>query len=120
MAFAQAYDVSITTATGGTGTGYTPVVNGLISAVIYTADGTSPFEATTDITVTTEDTGQAVLTETNVTGSAKWYPMAEGELNSGSASTITEAAIYAAGERIKIAVAQGGNTKTGAFKVVIA
>lgn len=116
MSFAEKHTVAITTATGGGATGYTPVVNGRISVIAYTK---TDFATTADITVTTEDSGQAVWSETNSTASKTVYPVTAGDLTNGTASTITEVPIYAVGERIKIAVAQGGNTKSGSFLVVV-
>ena len=37
----------------------------------------------------------------------------------GAASTLTELPIYLAGDRVKFAVAQGGNAKNGRFAVIV-
>jgi len=120
MSFTRAYDVAITTTTGGDATVYSEVVRGQIYALKYTKDGTAPLASTADIVVTTEDTGQAVQTFTNINATTVRYPVAVPNLQAGTASTITEVPFYAAGERIKAVVAQGGNTKVGTLTVVMA
>lgn len=115
------HTVSITTATGGGATAYTPVVRGRVAAIIYTKDATTPLASTADFTITTEDTGQNLWVDTNVNASEIVYPLIAGNLGgSGVASTITEVPVYAAFERVKIVIAQGGNTKVATFKVLVA
>jgi hypothetical protein len=120
MSYAEKHTVNVTTATGGGGVAYTSVVTGRIASIAYVSDGTTPFASTADFTITTEDTAQSIWSESNVTASKTVNPVTAANLESGAASSLTEAPIYAAGERIKIAVAQGGDTKSGAFTVVIA
>lgn len=123
MGYVRREVVDITTDASGDGTGYTGVVDGLIQAIRYVADGTSPYANTADFTVTTEASGQAVLTATNVAASATYQPRA------ALVSVANAALLYAAAgepvtdripvgaERVKIVVAQGGDTKTGRFHV---
>lgn len=125
MAYVQREVVDITTDAGGDGTGYTGVVTGRVLAIRYVADGTNPYANTADFTVTAEASGLSVVTVTNESGSNTYYPRA------ATVSTANAAALYAAGgtavndcipvaqERVKIVVAQGGNTKTGRFHVYI-
>lgn len=120
MSYVEKHDVVPVTATGGGVTAYTPVVTGRVSAIIYTKAGTNPYDAGSDVTITTEDSGQNLWTEVNVNASESNYPVVAASLPNGTASTITETPIYAAGERVKIVIAQGGNTKTGTFTVIIA
>lgn len=110
------HTVSVTTATGGGATGFTPVVHGMISLIKYTKDD---FASTADFTITTEDSGQNLWTEVNVNASQEIYPATEADLPSGTESVLTEVPLYAAHERIKFVIAQGGNTKAGAFAVII-
>jgi hypothetical protein len=116
------HSVTITTDASGNGTGYTAVANGLIHAIRYVK---ADYDNGIDFVVTTEASGQAVLTGTDVNASATSYPQA------ATASVANAAALYAAGgtavnalipvadERIKIVVAQGGNVKTGTFHVYV-
>lgn len=125
MSYVRREVVDVTTDASGDGTGYTGVVDGLIHAIRYVADGTSPYANTADFTVTTEASGQAVLTATNVAASATYQPWA------ATVDVTNAAALYAAGgtavndrlpvgaERIKIVVAQGGASATGRFHVYI-
>ena len=46
-------------------------------------------------------------------------PTTAADLESGSASTLTEVGIYAAAERVKIVVANGGDTLAGSFRIVV-
>ena len=120
MSYPQAYDVALTTTTGGADTAYSEVVRGRVAAVKYTKDGTAPLASTADITLTLEDTGQTVATLTNINATTTIYPVAVATLNSGAASSLSEEPIYAAGERVKAVVAQGGDTKVGTITVVVA
>ena len=65
MSYAERHTVTVTTAAGGAGTGYTPVVTGEIAAIIYTA-ATGGLASTTDLTVTTETTAQSLWSATNI------------------------------------------------------
>lgn len=121
MAYAEKHTVDVTTATGGGATAYTPVVKGRIASIRYIKDGTAPLASTSDFTITTEDSGQNLWVDTNINATENVYPVVAANLaGTGAASSITEAPIYAAGERVKIVVAQGGNTKVGRFIVVVA
>lgn len=119
--------LSLTTNGSGAATGYIPgtkastdltqpTLTGRIKSITYTktdyADGI-------DVTVTVESTGQVVWTGTNVNASVTVYPVAAATLTSGSASTLTEVPIALANDRLKIVIAQGGDTKTGTFTVVL-
>lgn len=125
MGYVRREVVDITTNGSGDGTGYTDVVDGLIQAIRYVKDGSTPYDNGVDFTITTETSGQAVLTATNVAASATYQPRA------ATVDVTNAAALYAAGgtavndrlpvgaERIKIVVAQGGDTKSGRFHVYI-
>lgn len=126
MGYVRREVVDITTNGSGDGTGYTGVVDGLIQAIRYVKDGSTPYDNGVDFTITTETSGQAVLTATNVTASTTYQPRA------ATVDTSNAAALYAAGgtavndripagrERVKIVVAQGGASATGRFHVYIA
>lgn len=118
--YAERHDVSITTATSGAATGFTPMVNGRIVAINYTLPTGSPLASTTDLTVTLEESGLAVMAATNITVSTTYYPVKAATTTAGAASTLTEVPIYAANERVKLAIAQGGNTTNGTITVVVA
>jgi hypothetical protein len=118
---ADRHIVSVTTASDGSATAYTPVVTGRVLSIRYLktdfADGST-------ITVTAEATGEAIWTETGVNASATRYPRAQVCGPTGTAltydgtRTINEPVVVAK-DRVKIVVASGGNVKSGAFHVVI-
>jgi len=116
MGIAELHSVDITTATGGGATGYIGPVRGIVQFITY---ATGTLASTADVTITLEDSGQNLWTESNVTVADQRHPRTAADLEDGSASTLTELPIYAADERIKIVLAQGGNTKAATFKAVV-
>jgi hypothetical protein len=114
--------VSLTTDGDGNATGYTPVVTGRILAIHYVK---TDFADGVDFVVTAEATGELIWDEDDVNASATRAP------RQATHSTLGVASLYAADgtavndyvavahDRIKIVVASGGDTKSGAFHVVI-
>lgn len=103
--------VAIALATDGSGdcTAYSVDVAGLVIGYHY--DRGTLDNATTDITVTEEDTGAALLTLTNVTASAVYLPrVATHDVNGVATGALDAPAVVG---RIKVVVAQGGNAKAG-------
>lgn len=107
--------ITITTVAAGTATIYSRALSGLLRG-LYFELGT--LDAGTDVTITVEETGAAVLTITNLAAAA-WYAIAI-----PTYTTAGVAALYAAGGtavnsplpidgRLKIVIAQGGNVTTG-------
>lgn len=122
--YARRHTVSVTTAADGSATAYTPTtVNGRILSIQYVK---TDFDNGVDFTITTETTGQGLWTESNVTASKTVAPRQPTHDQVGGAAlyaaggTAVGGPIFACGERVKIAIAQGGNTKLGQFRVVIA
>lgn len=117
MSYAEKHVVEVTTDSGGSATAYSPDVTGRIHSVSYAK---TDFADGVDFTITVESTGQSVWTDTNINASETVYPLAAGNLGSdGSASTLTEVPVIVAADRIKIVVASGGDTKSGAFTIVL-
>ena len=116
MAYVEDHTVPVTTDSGGNATAFSPVVTGRIQQIIYTKDD---FANGVDFTITLEDTGQNLWTESNVNASKTVNPRTAADLESGSASVLTEVGIFAAAERVKFAIAQGGNTLSGSFQIVV-
>ncbi|MCV9960391.1 hypothetical protein OIU34_00630 [Pararhizobium sp. BT-229] len=116
------YKVTLTTAADGTVTGYTPRVSGKLHSIHYAK---TDYAAGVDFTITSEATGESLWTQANVDASAVVYPRAATHTNAGVA------ALYAAGgtavqdrpalasDRVKIAIAAGGNAKVGTFHVLV-
>lgn len=115
----QRHIVDITTATDGSATAYSPTVTGRIGAIVYTKDATTPLASTADVTITAEQTGEGVWAESNVNASKTVRPLAAAATPLGAASTLSELPIWVADDRVKIVIAQGGNTKTGRFQVIV-
>lgn len=123
---AQRESVAIATDAGGDFTGYSGVINGKVHSLTYVPDGTSPLDTGADLTVTTEDTAQPVLTAANIgTSTVTWRPRGATHDAADGGATLYAAAgepvldyIHAATERIKVVIAQGGDTKLGTLHIV--
>jgi hypothetical protein len=114
--------VPVTTDGSGDATAYSPHINGRIVSIAYVK---TDFANGVDFTITAEDTAETIWAESNVDAAAVRHPRA------ATASTAGVAALYAAGgtavndkiaisaDRVKIVVASGGATKTGAFHITI-
>lgn len=118
------FETTITTAADGSATAYLPSAGrarGLLESIQYEkidfADGV-------DFTITDEETGESLWTDTNINTSEIVRPRAPTHDQAGAA------ALYAAGgtavgnrigivSRIKIVIAAGGNAKTGTFRVIV-
>lgn len=116
------FEVTAVTNGSGAATAYTPYLSGYIHSVQYVktdyADGV-------DFTITAEANGETIWTEANVNAAAVKAP------RQATHSTAGVAALYASGgtaindrvavsrDRIKIVIAQGGDTKTGKFVFLI-
>lgn len=119
------YEVTVTTAADGSATAYAPSAGkarGHLESIQYEkvdfADGV-------DFTITDEETGESLWTDTNINASEIVRPRAPTHDQAGAA------ALYAAGgtavgnrigivSRIKIVIAAGGNAKSGIFRFVVA
>ncbi|WP_026784195.1 hypothetical protein [Pleomorphomonas koreensis] len=116
------YKVTATTAADGTVTVYTPRVSGKIHSVHYVK---TDFADGVDFTVTAEATGENIWTESNVNASAVRYPRAPTHSQAGVAAlfaaggTAVQERVAVANDRVKIAIAQGGNAKSGTFHVLV-
>ena len=123
MAYCERHTVSVTTASNGTATYYTPHVTGRIINVIYTK---TDFTNGVVFTITTEDTLQNIWVETAVDASKTCAPRQATHSTVGVASVYNddgdepvEDYIWAVDERIKIVISAGGATKTGTIDVLI-
>lgn len=115
------HTVSVTSIADGSATAYSPYISGFIESIQYVktdyADGV-------DFTITAEATGETIWTESDVNAAVIKHPRA------ATHSTAGVAALYAAGgtavndrialgrDRVKIVLAQAGNTKTGTFVII--
>lgn len=125
MGFVQKFDLNVVTATGGGAVVFTPPAMGSVVSVQYIADTVAAFASTADFTVASEDTGVEYWRQDNVTASAQRYPLAPANTAAGvalvySTGNAVGVPYHVANERIKITIAQGGNTKAGRFVVLVA
>lgn len=118
---AKSVTVTLTTASDGTVTGYLDAINGRLFEIIYTKDD---YTDGVDFTITMEDTGRGVWTESNVNASTVRAPRQPTHDAIGVASlyaaagVAVESYIVAADERVKIILAAGGDSKSGTFTVI--
>lgn len=119
------YKVTVTTASDGTATAYTPRLSGVIQQIEYVKDGTTAYTDGVDFTITGEATGIGLWTESNVNASAVRAPRQATHSQVGAASlfaaggTAVQDKIGLANDRVKIVLAQGGAAKVGAFHVLV-
>lgn len=119
MSFIQKHSVALTTDASGDATGFTGVVRGRLLRVEYERPGASPFAVGVDFTITTDRDGQALLTVANVAASTVWHPRQPTHDVAGAASLYAaagepvESDIPIAADRIKVVVAEGGDTLLG-------
>lgn len=114
--YAQRIVVAVTTDASGDATAYSPHIPfGVVSQIRYVK---TDFADGVDFAITLEATGEGVWTESNVNASATRAPRQAAHGTDGVASGGAEL-IALADDRIKIVVAQGGDTKTGAFHFVL-
>jgi hypothetical protein len=116
------HKVTITTASDGTATGYTPVISGEIMQVEYVK---TDFANGVDFAITGEDTGIGIWTQSDVNASAVVAPRHPTHSQAGAAALYASggvgvlAPIAIARDRVNITIAQGGDTKTGTFHVLV-
>lgn len=106
----------------GAATAYTPALYGHIESIRYLK---TDYADTVDFTITAETTGEGIWTEENVTASATRHPRAATHSVAGAASlyasggTAVNGKIALGGDRVKIVIANAGDSKIGAFHVTI-
>ena len=104
--------ITLLSDSSGDQTTYSGECNGLVVA-FYVSVGT--LDVGTDLTITEEDTGAAILTLTNVAASARYMPRLATHDSVGVATGGLDA--VPVNGRIKVVMAQGGNIKTGTLYV---
>lgn len=114
--------VNVTTAADGSYTGYSPYLSGKICAIHYVK---TDFTDGVDFTITAEATGETLWTESNVNAAKVCMPRGATHSNAGvaalyaSGGTAVNDLIRVSRDRVKIAIASGGNATTGAFHIVV-
>jgi hypothetical protein len=118
---AEKHAVTVTTDGSGDATEYSPNVTGRILGVFYAK---TDFAENVDFTVTLEGTGEGLWTEEDVNASKKVYPRVDVQDLVGADRTYDDTHkiqdyVVAVNDRVKIVVANGGDTKTGTFTIVV-
>lgn len=125
MSYVERHTVTPVTASDGSATAYSPVLNGRIHSIQYVKAGSANYADGVDFTITTETTAQNLWVDTNINASETVYPRVP------TCDTAGAASLYAAGgepvedhfaiaqERVKIVIASGGDTKTGTFYITV-
>jgi len=122
MSHIERHAVSVTTDASGNATAYSPVLTGKINSITYAK---TDFTDGVDFTITGEATGQTIWTESNVNASKTVAPRQPTHGQDGTASLYAaggepvEDKIALANDRVKIVIAQGGNTKSGTFYITV-
>lgn len=122
MTYCRLATVAVTTAADGTATAYSNALNGKVNRIAYVKD---TFDNGVDFTITVERTAENLWTESNVNASAVKAPRTPTHDGVGAASLYAAAGepvedkIVLAEDRVKIAIAQGGNVKAGTFHIYL-
>ncbi|WP_448113071.1 hypothetical protein [Mesorhizobium amorphae] len=101
---------------------YSPFLSGRLAAIHYIK---TDFADGVDFTITSEATGETLWTESDVNAAKVCRPRGATHSNAGvaalyaSAGTAVNDLIRLGRDRIKIAIAAGGNAKNGAFHIVV-
>lgn len=113
--------IAVTTSAGGAATVYSNAVNGRILAIRYVK---TDFDDGHDFTATLESSGESIMVGTDVNATTTYYPRVQVTDAAGAGATLDGTRllrdyVYAADDRVKIVVAQGGNAKTGTYIVIV-
>lgn len=122
MSFPQRFSVTVTTDASGDATAYVENVRGYLHQIRYVK---TDFANGVDFVITNEATGEILWDEDNVNTDATRAPRQATHDTAGVASLYAAAGepvedrIAIGNDRIKIVIAQGGDTKTGTFHFII-
>jgi len=114
------FSVTVTTVVA-TGEGFSAYLSGYIESIEYVK---TDYAAGVDFTITSEATGEAILALTDQDSSVIMRPRAATHSTAGVAAIYAESSpvndrIALSRDRVKIAIAQGGNGKTGTFIITV-
>ncbi|WP_246710134.1 hypothetical protein [Martelella soudanensis] len=117
------FTVTVTTGTA-TGEGFSPFLSGYIESIQYIKPGADPFADGVDFTITAETTGETIWSELNVNAAVIKHPRAATHSTAGVAATFDGTRpvldrVALGRDRVKIAVAQGGNGTSGTFVIAV-
>lgn len=113
------FTVNVTTDDQGDAVAYSPQCNGLVRTVEYVKPQSGGLDAATDIDIIADVSGAVIWTNDDLSTSKVIHPLAQAQDNTGADIVGAYAPICLADERIKITVANGGNTLSGQFVFTI-
>ena len=113
------FTVNVTTSALGAAVAYSPQCNGLVRTVEYVQPTSGGHDAATDIDIIADVSGAVIWTNDDLAASKVIHPLAQAQDNTGEDITGAYAQICLDDERIKITVANGGNTLSGQFVFTI-
>lgn len=115
--------IAVTTDGSGANTGtFSAEFTGVIERIIYSK---TDFADGVDFTITLESTGENLWAQNDVNASAVVQPRGATHDTAGAAAlyaaggTAVRDKIAAVNDRVKVAIAQGGATKSGTFYVIV-
>lgn len=115
------HSLTVTTDGSGDATAYTDALNGKLINIIYTKDD---YATDVDLAITAEGSGLTLWEEDNVNASKTVSPRQATHDKDGTeqdtSGDVKLGSIYLAGERIKVVVDNGGDTKSGTFEFIVA
>ena len=111
--------VAVTTNSSGAATAYTPALNGVVRSVRYIKPTSGGLDGGADIDIVTDKGAVVVWDKDNLAASTVIYPMIQAQSTAGVDISGFYAPIPVCDERIKITVANGGDTGAGTFEFVI-
>lgn len=116
------YSIPLTTNSSGAVTAYSGYISGYILAVQYVK---TDFADGVDFTITADEAGESILSLTDQNSATIVRPRAATHSTAGVAAVYAAAGtavndhIAIARDRVKVVIAQGGNTKSGTIKVTV-
>ena len=109
------FSVAVTTSALGAAVAYSPQCNGLVRTVEYVKPTSGGLDAATDIDIIADVGGVVIWTNDDLAASKVIHPLAQAQDNTGADIAGAYAPICLADERIKITVANGGDSLSGTF-----
>lgn len=126
MAYPRQKAVNVVTLADGSAIAYSDeVLCGRLVSIIYKKDATAPFSDGSTFTVTTERTEQSLWSQSAVNASAQVNPRMKTHDIGGAESKYAESGanvydnIRIAYERVKITIANGGDSRAGRFILIL-